>query len=1630
MIETNIIEWLDFGDSTQTIDIYSRKRLIIIFRFFRLLTKNKYFPRIINIILIIIFFFQIWIISITFMSNKDDNVLEILDYLKNVIILFEAITPSNYIEILITTFSIIFIDFILMILVLLLNKKINLIFLVFLINFLNTIIYYYFIGPALFFCLSTIWCENNIHKFLKVKCYSHYIHLIFCTISFSILLFYLIISYLYSFFCNQIGLLKTSLKDNLIRINCNYEIFCLTSKISMFCFCFLFKQKINISFFNILFQSYIYIICLTMSIYTYRNLYYYNNIINILNHFGWYFSTWFSFCVLFKSILSLKNISVIIITGWLVIILVFYKNYKINEKLLLTELNYFEFTNINLIEAYIDKLLKYLSDKENIKSKILFLGIIKKFENYLIYKPELYYSYHKLLNDKNLLKKYNKKDDLPILSIIYIIYSFYLEKLVNKEEITFHMCYFLINKLDNPVYAMFLCSKLKIKRFKNLYYKYLLTEDIKEYLILLLNKNSNKESFKQMEIGKIILYYLYIDLFKINIYDSICYQIDYFDLLKTNFNKSNITENFLKCGENILKTRNKIRNIWEKINILNPFNDECYNDYMLYLNTIIQDEILSKEETKNYIVLKNIKFEEKDNIYHRMFLIDTSAVILLNGYLSNKKVIYTTKNFSFLFMFNSKELSSLTIDDLLPNIIKTIHKDLIDESIKYSNINYIFKEPRDTLLKNNNDKLFNIKLFVKSIPNLSYGLIFFNYLQKIHQQSLIIILDKDLKINGFTEIPKTGTSFTISNNYNLNNEIIGFHIAVIIPEILFLIEYKNEEYNIIKKDYELRGHLYSIDKIKQISNNIDIILDIIKNSQGPIDDISQNISHEFNQLKKELDNQKCKSFSIFYRIKLYTFLEGKYKYYRVYINNNIMSGNEYNSSLLKNNEISEDNENKLKFGSSIKSKENEKNIKIESIIKKNSLKNENGISNNIEDINNKSINISHNQKKLNENEEYIKENNKEEKTKLFQINYKSNIYMIAVNKIKNNIINKKEIFPIIVMRIFFLLFSIIIILFMFFDYEKRKKSFKRLSIFLENNLYFNQTKIDISVLYSISVDIRWMEDSLYIQEYKCPSYNCSRFYYVGFSQNLRYLISHKNSTFYLGEDFKDILDKKYFVELSIYNKNETENYVYTFDNFLIFLINNGYFILDKFLYYTNVTSCKEIPEELGIDEINLQNFIEQSYNLYNLDIGGYTGEEKTKKINEIFDSFPILLLISIIIIILVFSFNIYYIIYLHNIELYFLEKLINFNSANFDNYIKNLVELKNQLRNDDNDEEGKEEDDNEFQFFESKKNNIQINKINEKDKKKNKDKYNKIYRQKKFKLKIMLSFFKINNIFFGIKIALIMLLPLTYYIISYLVKLKFKDIYIDFDSKNTGIEKVFKDSYDIFISIKRELDLYERNLFNCTTLRNFYQMNIPNINDLQFQKLEDLIIKILEDTDLNVQTLYDFDLILNENICKDTSTNQEVLNDCSKFWSGILTKGMRQAIVYMGIIIGNVLDEMQAINEIKNNKTLLALISKSSFFEYQIFCEYYLSNVYIKIKNIFKSFRREKLDSIFKMLKLILSIYIIISIILFIIQVYFIYSFKNLVNSFLDFIGILPLKYLTEDEDLYNEIIKFGNNFI
>ena len=57
MIESRVLEWLDFGDSAQIIDVYSKKNLLFIFKLLRYLLKNKSNPIILDILFLMIFFF-------------------------------------------------------------------------------------------------------------------------------------------------------------------------------------------------------------------------------------------------------------------------------------------------------------------------------------------------------------------------------------------------------------------------------------------------------------------------------------------------------------------------------------------------------------------------------------------------------------------------------------------------------------------------------------------------------------------------------------------------------------------------------------------------------------------------------------------------------------------------------------------------------------------------------------------------------------------------------------------------------------------------------------------------------------------------------------------------------------------------------------------------------------------------------------------------------------------------------------------------------------------------------------------------------------------------------------------------------------------------------------------------------------------------------------------------------------------------------------------------------------------------------------------------------------------------------------------------------------------------------------
>ena len=143
-------------------------------------------------------------------------------------------------------------------------------------------------------------------------------------------------------------------------------------------------------------------------------------------------------------------------------------------------------------------------DKKN--DKILLLGIIERFEEYLSTKPELNEQYDKLLKDKHLQKKFSSNNELTVLLIISVVYSYNIEKSKDIIYLTFCMCYFLVNKFKNPTYAIWLCTKIKEKIHIQSFYKYVLMEQIKTYLLKKIETNKNKLTLKHIHLSSVILY--------------------------------------------------------------------------------------------------------------------------------------------------------------------------------------------------------------------------------------------------------------------------------------------------------------------------------------------------------------------------------------------------------------------------------------------------------------------------------------------------------------------------------------------------------------------------------------------------------------------------------------------------------------------------------------------------------------------------------------------------------------------------------------------------------------------------------------------------------------------------------------------------------------------------------------------------------------------------------------------------------------------------------------------------------------------------------------------------------------------------------------------------------------------
>ena len=1669
MIEDNVIKYIDLDESMQNLDVYQKKIILILFQIFETMLSYKIKNQLTFVFLKTLFFLQVISISSTKMPKeliKDDYVIRLLDSIKYVITPHRNITDKNSFTsrfiISIVFCSIIFLCIIYIIIVSF-RRKVYFTFPIKLLNILNLILNNYGICPLINIMMIVIHCENNKHKYLEIKCYNGK-HLFYLIISFFFLIILLGYSFVLSIYYYEVGTIQD--KNNLCRTNCYYET--LENILSELCFFssyILFHHLENKMIYRIIYKGIIFINCIIIAIYFNYNVFYYNHFLNIFLLNGWYFLIWFYFLLIIKEIFELKNIIISLFIGWLIIILFNHIFYHMQIMKCLTESNIFETNSLKNVEMFSFYLLKKAKENSS-ESKTLINGIINSFEEYLNSSMELNEKYKKFLDNLYLQKKLGGKENplFSVYNIIFVIYEYFFEKPSIKNNMLLIMSYFLVNNLDNYTYASLLCSQIKVSENKIMYLKYLFMEKNKKYQMHKLLQTGKNESINHVELGSVIVYNNYLDTFKLKIYDAACIQIDYFDCLKNNQTNKNLTPTFMQKGEKILFLRKEILELWDKIMKLNPFCEENKKDYLLYLETIIQDLELAEKEEEKFIKYRNSILSQKNNLYYSLFNIDISSIILVDGHSFRGKIIYVTPNFYFLYNYLQKEIINLYIYDLMPPVIAEFHKELEDESIKYSNLINIFTKKIKMILKGKNNILYNIFSYIKCLPNLSYGLIFILDIDKIPDKSYLIILDKNCQINCLSDSYSLNNGVNIESTttklYDLNSSIIGHHIGIIIPDFLTNLEYKENQFFLKKEDIELKGTLFpNLGDLTEYDKTVNNIIKEIKSSGQLINEEQALLNHNNhestirssvrkkktiiipnNQIYKEylFDLSKKfqgRSYNVFYKITKKSFLNHKYYFYKITIDNGLINqGNTLIEALSKVNKNL--NETKITILNSknqiLDFKEKVKAIKFN--ISDEEKKNENEIDKNEKQIiNNDNINF--------------------EKTNKSNFSSNSSIDNSSFNKLKFEILNKKQPLFIIYMKIILYVFNIASIILIVIDCQKTNEEFSGVDKFLNENLFFNFSKISADCFFITGSNYKFNEyKANYLCDEECQTlYKSLLFLCIN---PLKKILEHSSN---YNEEYQTKLTERYNIILSAYKKNKK---IYTnFDtiNFLRFFLTGGlyvYFHID--LLHVNA-EVNALIENLVFGSYYF--ITELSY------IKGFDDNERRKLAIQKFQTNKLFLIINIIIFVFSVISLAYLIIRLYKEEKHFLQKLIKFQNPKFEQYIKYLENLKKKLRNDNGeDEEDKNQDENNNnnsnESDENKhlgrKESITSNKKKKNEKKKNKKsikgKLSKLQEQKNEKIKVMSSFFFINNLILAIELGFILFIYMTYYIIINLIYNQKRNNFFDFDDIINNLEGIYKQCFDIYVNIKYEalsyvtyidnqkkaISLLEngesyvefegKNYTDITLLENQnYKINVPNVS---FNKIGNILLSIMSDAKTNnnkkiIDQSYSTQIkeLYQGNVCKVLyDSESEIFPYCSQFWASIFTQGMEQTFNQLTVNLNSIQSDLINCNNLK--KKFLDVIYSESFATLDYFYNYYFMDAYLKTKDLLDELRTDKVNSIYKVFKLTMIIYITISVLLSFILLIFVQNKKIVFCSFFNFVGIIPFQYISDDEDIYRDLLR------
>jgi len=677
---------------------------------------------------------------------------------------------------------------------------------------------------------------------------------------------------------------------------------------------------------------------------------------------------------------------------------------------------------------------------------------------------------------------------------------------------------------------------------------------------------------------------------------------------------------------------------------------------------------------------------------------------------------------------------------------------------------------------------------------------------------------------------------------------------------------------------------------------------------------------------------------------------------------------------------------------------------------------------------------------------------------------KSSVDSASFNKLKEGILDKKEISSIKFMKYLSFSFGVGTILLVFLASQNSNSKFSNLNDYLLQNLFFNHSKIVVSCVYLSTLNLKYMRDQVYTQDH-CYS-GCKSFYSSLLAECISEIKTQKENSSLFYSDFTSILSRQKSISLELYNLTEVD--VTTID------VNNNLNLLIALGLKVNSNLDDYLINPISIINTVALNLLTQTL-IYIDDslISGFTDTQKQTNINNLFSTVNIILIIEgILFCILIVAFT-YLICSLFSLESFYLKQLIKFKNPPFDAYLKKLDEIKKRLRNDNGEDEDKMNNEMEDQNAkESKRSKDDDDKDKKKDKKKKKsgdddeddekDKKGGLKRKNKKKvgrnhqedkISIMGKYFLYWNLFFCIKVVAILLLSVSYYLVVSIIDQSTTTQLLSFDSTSNDIEGVFKQSFDIYVGLKTELANYinaQTDKRNDAAYLTSYPGSTVTYNGVQYTKASDVLnsnyyynmklpqqvvtpkigslLMPLVNTDLTTASVSIVTLnnLYNADGCGvlfDKIRQAIDYNFCASFWSNILIKGMEQAITQMSVVVTTVLDDLHSLNLQK--KSLAEVIAVGSPFSgYELFVEFYLFKAYMETVKIFNTLNSENLQVIYNIYKGIMIAYICFVVILFSMLLYFVYKSKYIFNTFMNFIGILPSKYLIEDQLLYKEILK------